>query len=128
MVMQCSMSVRARAQTQPTPRAVVSGVEVRTYKVIYDLLDDMRAAMEGQLRSVEERIPLGAAEVRLLFECNCTALCSSRTGCSLSMLLRLFRVHCRVRSFVTVRSAGIGRWSRPGFGLVLQPEPGFLVV
>ena len=42
-----------------------SGVEVRTYKVIYDLLDDMRAAMEGQLRSVEERIPLGAAEVRV---------------------------------------------------------------
>lgn len=41
------------------------GVEVRTYKVIYDLLDDMRAAMEGQLRSVEERIPLGSAEVRL---------------------------------------------------------------
>ncbi len=39
-------------------------MEVRTYKVIYDLLDDMRAAMEGQLRSVEERIPLGAAEVR----------------------------------------------------------------
>ena len=37
---------------------------MRTYKVIYDLLDDMRAAMEGQLRSVEERIPLGAAEVR----------------------------------------------------------------
>ena len=45
----------------------LAGVEVRTYKVIYDLLDDMRAAMEGQLRSVEERIPLGAAEVRLLF-------------------------------------------------------------
>ena len=37
---------------------------MRTYKVIYDLLDDMRAAMEGQLRSVEERIPLGQAEVR----------------------------------------------------------------
>ena len=32
--------------------------------MIYDLLDDMRALMEGQLSSVEERIPLGQAEVR----------------------------------------------------------------
>ena len=45
-------------------------MEVKAYKVIYDLLDDMRAVMEGQLSTVEERIPLGLAEV--------SAACSPR--------------------------------------------------
>lgn len=40
---------------------------VRSYKVIYDLLDDMRAAMEGKLAALEQRIPLGEAEVRAVF-------------------------------------------------------------
>lgn len=40
-----------------------AGVEVRTYKVIYDLVDEMRAAMEGRLSTVEERTYLGKAEV-----------------------------------------------------------------
>ncbi|CAI5525345.1 unnamed protein product [Closterium sp. Naga37s-1] len=43
------------------------GVEVRTYRVIYDLIDDVRKAMEGLLDSVEERTPLGSAEVRAVF-------------------------------------------------------------
>ena len=44
-----------------------AGVTVRSYKVIYDLLDDMRAAMEGKLAALEQRIPLGEAEVRAVF-------------------------------------------------------------
>lgn len=36
---------------------------MKAYKVIYDLLDDMRKVMEGQLSTVEERILLGSAEV-----------------------------------------------------------------
>jgi translation initiation factor IF-2 len=43
------------------------GVTIRSYKVIYDLIDDMRAAMEGRLSTVEDRIPLGTAEVRAVF-------------------------------------------------------------
>eukprot|EP00271_Cylindrocystis_brebissonii_P018651 TRINITY_DN5397_c0_g1_i1.p1 TRINITY_DN5397_c0_g1~~TRINITY_DN5397_c0_g1_i1.p1 ORF type:complete len:1734 (+),score=332.66 TRINITY_DN5397_c0_g1_i1:240-5441(+) len=43
------------------------GVEVRTYRVIYDLLDDMRKAMEGLLDTTEDRVPIGAAEVRAVF-------------------------------------------------------------
>jgi translation initiation factor IF-2 len=31
------------------------------------LIDDVKAAMEGKLRTVEERIPLGKAEVKALF-------------------------------------------------------------
>ncbi|CAI9294952.1 unnamed protein product [Lactuca saligna] len=43
------------------------GVEIRLYKVIYDLIDDVRTAMEGLLDSVEDQVPLGAAEVRAVF-------------------------------------------------------------
>jgi hypothetical protein len=45
----------------------VAGVTVRSYRVIYDLLDDMRAAMEGKLAALEQRIPIGEAEVRAVF-------------------------------------------------------------
>lgn len=43
------------------------GVEIRLYKVIYDLIDDVRTAMEGLLETVEDQVPLGAAEVRAVF-------------------------------------------------------------
>ncbi|XP_042025514.1 translation initiation factor IF-2, chloroplastic-like [Salvia splendens] len=42
-------------------------VEVRLYKVIYELIDDVRKAMEGLLDSVEEQLPIGSAEVRAVF-------------------------------------------------------------
>lgn len=42
--------------------SVFPGVELRTYKIIYDLVDDVRAAMEGRLVTVEERTELGQAE------------------------------------------------------------------
>ncbi|KAI7737081.1 hypothetical protein M8C21_027311 [Ambrosia artemisiifolia] len=43
------------------------GVEIRIYKVIYDLLDDVRAAMEGLLDPVEDQVPIGSADVRAVF-------------------------------------------------------------
>ncbi|KAF6150618.1 hypothetical protein GIB67_022230 [Kingdonia uniflora] len=43
------------------------GIEVRLYRVIYELLDDVRKAMEGLLDPVEDQIPIGAAEVRAIF-------------------------------------------------------------
>ncbi|XP_010459294.1 PREDICTED: translation initiation factor IF-2, chloroplastic [Camelina sativa] len=43
------------------------GVEIRLYRVIYELIDDVRNAMEGLLESVEEQIPIGSAEVRATF-------------------------------------------------------------
>lgn len=43
------------------------GVEVRSYDIIYNLLDDVRAAMEGRLKSVEERVYVGTAEVKAVF-------------------------------------------------------------
>jgi translation initiation factor IF-2 len=40
------------------------GVDVREYDIIYNLLDDLRAAMEGLLEPEEVEEPLGQAEVR----------------------------------------------------------------
>lgn len=40
---------------------------IHTYNVIYNLIDDVKAAMEGKLRTVEERQPMGAAEVKAVF-------------------------------------------------------------
>ncbi|PNY07868.1 translation initiation factor IF-2 chloroplastic-like [Trifolium pratense] len=42
-------------------------VEIRLYRVIYELIDDVRQAMEGLLDSVEEQVPIGAAEIRAVF-------------------------------------------------------------
>lgn len=42
-------------------------VEIRLYKVIYDLIDDLRNAMEGLLEPAEEEVPLGSAKVRAVF-------------------------------------------------------------
>lgn len=43
------------------------GIEVRTYNIIYELLDDVRALMEGLLdKQVKEKV-IGRAEVRELF-------------------------------------------------------------
>ncbi|WIA43897.1 hypothetical protein OEZ86_010304 [Tetradesmus obliquus] len=43
------------------------GVTINTYKVIYNLIDDVKAAMEGKLRTIEERQPLGTATVKAVF-------------------------------------------------------------
>ncbi|KAI3430251.1 hypothetical protein D9Q98_004847 [Chlorella vulgaris] len=43
------------------------GVELRSYSIIYGLIDDVRAAMEGRLKSIEERVSVGVAEVKQVF-------------------------------------------------------------
>ncbi|XP_075481395.1 LOW QUALITY PROTEIN: translation initiation factor IF-2, chloroplastic-like [Primulina tabacum] len=55
-----------------TPGSVKSytdnrSVEIRLYKVIYELIDDVRNAMEGLLDLVEEQVPMGSAEIRAVF-------------------------------------------------------------
>lgn len=45
----------------------IAGISLKSYKVIYELIDDVRALMEGRLGTVEERAPLGQAEVRAVF-------------------------------------------------------------
>lgn len=43
------------------------GIEIRTYRVIYDLLDDVNAMLKGLLKPKTEEVVLGRAEVRQTF-------------------------------------------------------------
>ncbi len=56
-----------RPDTKALKLGEAEGVEVRTYSIIYELLDEVRALMEGLLdKQVKERV-IGRAEVRELF-------------------------------------------------------------
>jgi translation initiation factor IF-2 len=56
---------------RPTGKARVEaerdGVEIRTYSVIYEAVEDVRLALEGMLRPEEREVLVGAAEVRQTF-------------------------------------------------------------
>jgi len=56
-----------KMDTRTAELAESENVEVRTYNVIYELLNDVRAAMSGLLEPVYEEVPLGKAEVRATF-------------------------------------------------------------
>jgi translation initiation factor IF-2 len=43
------------------------GVDIRLYRVIYDAIDDIKAALSGMLKPEEQEIELGQAEVRATF-------------------------------------------------------------
>jgi translation initiation factor IF-2 len=44
------------------------GVEIRTYSVIYNIVEELRAAMEGLLKAVEVEEQIGTVEVRATFK------------------------------------------------------------
>jgi len=44
------------------------GVEIKTYRIIYDMINDVKAAMEGLLEPVEKEVTVGWAEVRQVFK------------------------------------------------------------
>ena len=59
------------------------GVEIKLYKVIYEAVEDIRAALEGMLRPEERELILGEAEVRETFKVPRLGLiagCSVRSG------------------------------------------------
>jgi translation initiation factor IF-2 len=57
---------------RPDARARASaereGVDIRTYRVIYEVVDDIRRAMEGLLAPEEREVVVGSAEVRETFK------------------------------------------------------------
>ncbi len=59
------------------------GVDIKLYKVIYEAVEDVRAALEGMLRPEEREVVLGEAEVRETFKVPKMGLiagCSVRSG------------------------------------------------
>lgn len=56
-----------RADTRATTLAEEKGIDIRFYRVIYNLVDDIKKAMIGLLLPDKEEVPLGKAEVRETF-------------------------------------------------------------
>jgi translation initiation factor IF-2 len=59
------------------------GVDIKLYRIIYEAVADVRAAMEGMLRPEEREVILGEAEVREVFKVSrigTIAGCSVRSG------------------------------------------------
>jgi translation initiation factor IF-2 len=57
----------ARPDASARTAAKVSGIDIRTFAIIYELLDDVEALMVGELAPEEIETFLGAAEVRATF-------------------------------------------------------------
>jgi len=57
-----------RLEVQARLIAEETGIDVRIYTVIYDLVDDVRNAMVGMLAPIYEEAVLGHAEVRAIFK------------------------------------------------------------
>ena len=43
------------------------GVQIKQYKIIYELIDEMKDAMAGLLEPIEKTVVMGTAEIRQLF-------------------------------------------------------------
>jgi translation initiation factor IF-2 len=71
MLASASSAVIIGFNVRPEPKAAVlaerEGVDIRLYSVIYDVVDDVKKAMEGLLDPTLKEIVLGRAEVRNMF-------------------------------------------------------------
>ena len=67
------LAFNVRTEPSAASQAEINGVEIRSYDVIYQLLESVEQALEGLYEPVYERVVDGTAEVRQLFR-------SSRVG------------------------------------------------
>ncbi len=56
-----------RGESRALAEADSQNIDVRFYRVIYELIDDVKKAMAGLLAPIEKEVSLGAAEVRETF-------------------------------------------------------------
>lgn len=70
-----------RSESKAMQLAEREGVEVRLYNIIYEVIEDMRAALEGMLAPTFREKPLGKAEVRQVFPVSHLGLAA---GCSVN--------------------------------------------
>ena len=87
-----------------------AGVEINTYSVIYDAIDDVKSAMEGMLDKVKKEVITGQAEVRQVYKI-------SKVGTVAGTIVTEGKVHRAdkarvVRDGIVVRTADIGALKR----------------
>ncbi len=56
-----------RAEARAAMEAETRGIDMRYYKIIYELIDDIKKAMTGLLAPIKKEVRLGRAEVRQTF-------------------------------------------------------------
>jgi len=59
---------RVRPSTKARKNAEQRGIDIRAYDVIYDAVDEVRAALEGMLAPQKKEEILGSAEVKDIFK------------------------------------------------------------
>jgi translation initiation factor IF-2 len=72
MLASASNAIIIGFNVRPDPNAKkiaeTEGVQIRLYQVIYDVLDDVKAALEGMLEPILREHTLGQAEIRAVFK------------------------------------------------------------
>ncbi len=61
------LGFNVRPESKAAALAQAEGVDIRTYNVIYEAVNDVKAALEGMLAPEIREVPLGRAQVRALF-------------------------------------------------------------
>jgi translation initiation factor IF-2 len=61
------LGFQVKAEGGASKTAEEEGVQIRSYDIIYNLLDDVKASLQGMLKPVFEEQVIGAAEVRKVF-------------------------------------------------------------
>ncbi len=62
------LGFNVKVDAQARRAAADEGVQVKTYKIIYDLIEDVQASLEGMLKPVYREVVLGHATVRATFK------------------------------------------------------------
>ena len=86
------------------------GVEINTYSIIYDAIDDIKSAMVGMLDKVKKEIVTGQVEVKQTFKI-------SKVGTIAGGLVTEDKVHAKdkarvIRDGIVIRTAEIGALKR----------------
>ncbi|WKK61742.1 translation initiation factor IF-2 [Corynebacterium sp. P3-F1] len=68
------IAFNVRSEGKATEEANEEGVEIRYYSVIYQVIDDMEAALKGMLKPIYEERDLGSAEIRQIFKASAVGL------------------------------------------------------
>ena len=96
---------QVRPSTDARKAADREGVEINTYSIIYDAIDDIKSAMIGMLDKVKKEITTGQVEVRQVFKI-------SKVGTVAGCLVTEGKVHSKdkgrvVRDGIVVHTADI---------------------